>query len=350
MSTDLLLGIIFLVLATIGVLVKKTYYFIPARELKKRAEARDPDALKLYRAVAYGDSLRVILWLYIALTAATSFVLLAKALSLIIGLLVVALLLYLVFSLFPSIKNGKASIVLAKMATPALAWTLNYLQPPLEKASSKVEHIYFGNQQTGIYDSSDLMELILKQQTQLDNRLTAEELEIIKRAISFRDKTVVDVLIPRKQIKTILASDTIGPILINELHKSGQSHVLVKESAKGQVIGSLAFKDLNLKSQGQVRDLMNDTVYYLNAGDSLSEALHAFFTTNQAMFVVLNSSEEYVGVVNIEAIIRELMGHIPGNNFEAYTKAEAVAARHIRSTNDEAGLTKPTKTDDKLLE
>jgi CBS domain containing-hemolysin-like protein len=167
-----------------------------------------------------------------------------------------------------------------------------------------------------------------KQKHQSDSRLSVEQIEIIKRASMFGDKTVNDVVIPRKNVKTILAGDTIGPILINELHESAQAYVLVKETKKGEPVGSLAFKNLDLMSKGQISGVMKDTLYYLNENDSLSEALHAFFVTNEPLFLVVNSFEEYVGIVTIEAIVTELLGHVPGSEFEAYTDAAAVAKRY----------------------
>jgi CBS domain containing-hemolysin-like protein len=347
--SNLLLGIIFLALATLGVVMKKTYYFIPAKELKRRAEAQDKIAVSFYRAVAYGSSLRVMLWLYIALTAGAGLVLVAKSFSLFIGLIIVALALYVIFSVLPTMSSSRLGILVTKSATPAVAWLLNYLHPVLDRLSGKVNSFYFANPSTGIYDSSDLMDLLHRQQHQPDSRLSQEEIEIIKRAIAFSDKKVADVLIPRKQIKSILASDTIGPILIDELHKIQQSHVLVKESPKGKVVGSLAFNDLSINSKGHVSDMMNKTVYYLNQDDSLSEALHAFFTTNQAMFIVVNGFEEYVGVVTIEVIIKQLMGHIPGSDFESYTSLQAVASKHQTTNQPVIVQGESVKTDGEVV-
>ena len=348
---ELTWGLILLVLAIGGMVVKKTYFYLPRQELKRQAEHNDAVASKLYQAAAFGNSLRGLLWLYIGLTSAASLVLLARVLPVWASLLIVGPLLWVTFSLIPSSRVTALGVRLTTLVTPFIAWLLNYLHPVLNRGADVLEKRYAATNHTKIYERDDLLELIEKQQAQADNRVSEEELEIARRALSFGDHKVADLLTPRKQIKTVLADDTIGPILIDEVHKSGQGYVLVSETKKGPVVGSLAVSKLNLDSKGKVRDLMDESVYYLHENDSLSEALHAFFTTNRPVFAVVNSFEEYVGIITIESVIKHLMGHLPGSDFDQYANPAAVAARHPQKPEqvDEPDDT-PVKTDDEVVE
>ena len=92
---NIILALVFLLLAVAGVVVRKTYYHLPSRELKRRARGRDQQSEKLYRAVAYGSSLRVLLWIYIGLTAAASFDFFVRALPVWLSLVVIGMLLWL---------------------------------------------------------------------------------------------------------------------------------------------------------------------------------------------------------------------------------------------------------------
>jgi CBS domain containing-hemolysin-like protein len=336
----LLMAIILLLLALAGVVVRKTYYYLPAKEIKRRASRGDALATNLYRAVAYGNSLSVLLWLYIGLTTAGGLVLLAKQLSLLPALAAVAVLLWLGFSLVPATRITKLGVWLTKLVTPSLAWLLNLLHPVLSKGAMAVETRYIAGAHTKLFEREDLVELVDRQKFQEDNRLSEEELDIVRRALSFDEFKVRDVITPRKQVKTILTSDNIGPVLIDELHKSGQSYVLVKDKAKGQVVGTLAFDQLGLNSKGEVGEVMNNTVYYLHESDSLSEALHAFFVTNHPMFIVVNSFEEFVGIITVENVIKHLMGHVPGDDFDQYADPIAVAARHPKTEPQDMDNTK----------
>ena len=76
---------------------------------------------------------------------------------------------------------------------------------------------------------------------------------------------------------------------------------------------------------------MTSDIYYVHENDSLDEALQTFFATNRPLFVVVNNAEEYIGVVTITSILHQLLGHIPGEEFESYGDAAAVVARHKKS-------------------
>lgn len=317
-----------LLLSLGGVVVRKTYFRLPVRELKRRAEHGDVNARKLYRAVAYGNSLRTLLWLYIGLTAAAGFILLAREVHVWISLFIIGPLLWIAFSLIPASRTTMFGTRLALIVTPPLAWVLNYLHPFLSRGAEVVKDRYAVPSHTKLFEKDDLVRLLKQQQKQEDSRFTKEELEIALRALAFETRFVADIMTPRKKIKTVLASDNVGPVLINEIHESGQQQVLVRETSKGPFVGSLTFNQLGLHSKGKVSDVMQQTVYYVHENDTLGEALHAFFATNHPVFIVVNSAEEFVGVIAVEDVVRELVGHLPGDDFDQYADAAAVAARH----------------------
>ncbi len=293
----------------------------------------------MYRAAAYGSSLRGLLWLYIGLTAAGGLVLLAREVDIWVSLLVIGPLLWIAFSLIPASRTTKSGTWLTVLVTPFIAWLLNYLHPLLNRGTDKVRSRYTAPDHTKLFEREDLIRLIEKQQGQEDSRFSEEELEIAIRALSFDDYRVADIMTPRKKIKTVLAGDTLGPILINEVHESGGELALVRETAKGPFVGSLRFIQLGLESEGRVSDIMAPAIYYVHEADSLGEVLHAFFATNHPVFVVVNSSEEYVGVITVEHMLRVLLGHLPGDDFDQYADLEAVAARHPH-------IRKPKKSDE----
>jgi CBS domain containing-hemolysin-like protein len=360
--TNLIFALILLVLALGGVVVRKTYFALPIRELKRRAMRHEPLASKIYRVAAYGNSLRSLLWLFIGLTSAGSLVLLARELPIWASLLIVGPLLWIAFSLLPASRTTSVGARLTTLVTPLLAWLLNYLHPTLSRGADVVEKRYLTGRHTGLYERDDLLRLIEQQQTQADSRLTPEELDIAHRALSFDHYTVGDVLTPGKEITVVSAADTIGPILIDELHKSDQDYALVRDDAgsdakfhddaktetkseaktaaksKEPFVGTLAVNQLGLHSTGQIRDSMDATVYYLHEHDPLTEALHAFFVTNHPLFVVVNSAEEYVGVLTIANLLRQLLGHLPGDDFDQYTDPTAVASRHVKPSKPEKPL------------
>ena len=348
--TNLLYPILFLILALLGMALRKTYFAIPISELKRRAQKHDPVAEQIYKAAAYGNSLRSLLWLYIGLTSAISLILFARQLPVWLSVIIVGPILWIVFSLVPASRTTKFGIYLTKIVTPVIAWVLNYLHPLLNRGADFVESKYIVPKHTGIYEREDLIELIRTQQNQHDSRISDEELDILYRTLNFNSYKVNDILTPRNHVKILLSKDTIGPILIDELHKNSQDFVLVRESKKSPFVGTLAYNVLDIKSSGHISDFMESTVYYLHERDSLSDALHAFFVTNHPIFIVVNSFEEYMGIITIENIIQKLIGHIPGDDFDQFSDSAAVADRHTKRRHDNNEEDIPVKTDDEVVE
>lgn len=334
--TDFSWSLVFLALALAGVVVRKTYFALPLPELKRKAAHHDHVAKHIYPAVAYGNSLRTLLWLYIGLASAASLILLARSLPVWVSLLIVGPLLWAAFTWLPASRTSKIGEWLAVKVTPAILWLLNLLHPILSRGADSVHKRLSIAPHTGLFEKEDLVKLIEKQQQQHDSRFSDEELEIAKRALTFDEYHVADVLTPRKQIKSIKPDETVGPILIDELHKTGEEYVLVREKSKDPILGWLPIKQLDIHSSGKVKDHMSPVVYYLHENDTLSQALHAFFVTNQPLFMVINSFEEILGVISIENVLKQLLGHVPGDEFEHYSNPSAVAARHTKRPEPES--------------
>lgn len=331
--TNYYLAILLLLLAVCAVVVRKTYYYIPFRELKRRAEHHDPLASKLYPTVSYTNSLRGLLLGFIVLTSAGGVVLLSKEAPSWLALIAVVLLLWAVYSWLPASRTTSIGVSLTTLVNPFVLWLVGHMHRILDRPTKAAERRLDFGQHTGLYERDDLLHLIQKQQHQHDSRFSEEELEIAKRALSFADYTVSDVLTPKKSVKTVLADDTVGPVLIDELHKSQQNYVLVRESAKGEFVGTLNYKLLGLHSSGKVKDYANPAIYYIHEDDSLNQALHTFFVTNRSLFVVVDNAEEYIGIVTIDSILRQLLGHIPGEDESAdqHASPSAVVARHKKT-------------------
>jgi len=329
--TNFIIASILLLLAIAGVVIRKTYAYVPLRELKRRAEDQDPLAKRLYPAASYGSSLEGLLWGFIIITSASGVILLSRIAPVWLSAVAVPLLIWAVYSWLPSTRTTSVGIQLTKLANPIIIWFLNHTHAAIDRPTSAVADRYVTDSHTGLYERDDLLELIEQQLGQHDSRFSDSELEIAKRALSFEDYTVSEIMIPKKSVKTVSMDSIVGPVLIDELHKSKQDYILVSESPKGDFIGTLAYKSLGLHSSGKVKEYMNSDIYYVHENDNLAEALQTFFATNRPLFVVLNNEEEYIGVITITGILGQLLGHIPGEEFDQHSNPTAVVERHKKS-------------------
>jgi len=322
----LILGIVFLLLSVLGLILRNVYFFYPINELKKRTRnSKDEDAERLFKAATYGRNLRALLWLYIGLFSALSFVFFARSLPIWLSVLIIGPILYIVFSLIPARPLSDTSVFIAKLFTPIITQILYFAHPILDRLSYGVNSRVKPWQHSGLFDLEDLVKLLKDQEKQSDNRISKDSLETSIKTLEFGDKKVSQILTPLNKVKSVSESDSVGPILINEIYESQNKFVLVKDKQKGDIVGTLAFSDLNIKSNGYIRNFMNTKVAYLNENDSLLYAVSAFLATSQNLFVVLNSIDEPVGILNVDNILKELLYTIPKSDYDDHFLREKIA-------------------------
>lgn len=350
-----LLGALFLGLLTlVGISLQKTYKNLPRRELKRRAAKGDELAKLLYRAVAYGMSLEILLWIVIGLGAAGFFVLVADSLPTWLALFGSVALVWLGFAYMPNSRVTNAGNTIARVATPPIAWLLSHIYPILNRFGNFLQTHGRIQIHTGIFQKDDLLSLIDKQSEQADNRIDKAELAIAKHALTFGDKVIRDVMIPLRVVKTVKATDTVGPVLMAELHKSGFSRFPVIGDKKGEIAGTLYLRDLvAAKTGGSVSSLMNKKVYYVNEEKPLQHVLDAFLKTKHHLFMVVNEFEEISGIITIEDILEQVLGKQIVDEFDKYDDMRAVAAlqakkdrknhNHPAGEHSEASAEKPSE-------
>lgn len=323
-----IVALIFLALTLYGIALRKTYDFLPAKELKRQARQGDHIAQVLYKAVAYGASLRLFLWLFIGITAAAGFVLFSRVAPPLLAFLAVVGLVWYGFAWMPTgrVSNIGAQVVL--WTTPAIAWLLSYLHPLFFRINNFVRSHRPMMFHTGLYEREDLVELIELQRTMPGSRISPDELDVVVHALSFGQITVDEVMVPRRVVKVVGETDVIGPILMDELHESGHSRFPVyAETNKDKIIGTLYLRDLIRTTHGgTVWDVARGSVFFVHEDQTLFHVLHAFLTTKHHIFVVVNSFEEYVGIITIEDVIEQVIGRKIEDEFDKYDDMRAVAA------------------------
>lgn len=328
-------------LTLLAISLQRTYGHIPERELKRRARGDDMYAKALYRAAAYGSSLRALLWLLIIFTSAFFFFYVSRNTATWFGIFASAFVVWFGFLWLPAQDATKASLWIAAQAAPVFAWVLQYLHPMLDFIVRFINRHRPLKIHTGLYDKDDLLMLFERQEVQADNRVDQAALEIARHALSFSERTVEDILTPRRVVRAVNVEETVGPILMTELHESGFSRFPVYEG-KQDMVGVLYMRDLvRAKTGGQIRKIMHPQVCFVHEDQRLNEALQAILKTHQHLFVVVNSFEEYVGIVTIEDILEEIIGKQIMDEFDQYEDMRAVA--HIHAKNDRASNHHPVE-------
>lgn len=325
-----ILTAISIVLLAVATALQKVFYHVPAVELKRRARRGDDAARQLYKLACYGDSLRIVLWSLIIVSAAVAFILLARELSFWPALVIILFLLWVAFIWFPGTRVAavelKISAWLARPLAPLLAW----LHRPLSNLAVKLGR-YRAGFHTGAYELNDLADLLLAQKEQADNRILRESIDVALNGLTFGEKVVEDFMTPRRAVRTVEAEADITPGLIDELHKSGQKLFPVVEGKPEKFVGTLRLDALvDIRKSGRAKNLMEPKVYYVHEDHNLAQVLDAFYKTRHHLYIVVNKFEDFVGVISIEDVIEQIIGKPILSDFDDYSDPQAVASHIAR--------------------
>lgn len=182
-----------------------------------------------------------------------------------------------------------------------------------------------------VYSREELLDILHRS----PGVLSQAEMKRLAASLAFDERVVGDVMTPKSQIVTADAHDTLGPLVMSELHKSGHSRYPVIDGDIDHIVGILYLKELiDLKSEHQtIRAAMNPKVYYIREDQDLEHALHGFLRSHHHLFVVINEYRETVGLLSLEDVIEALIGSKIVDEFDQFDDLRAVAERNPRRNN-----------------
>ena len=302
-------------------------------ELKRRAQTGNEKAKVIYGLTADGREIFIAGILgVVAAICITTFLYNALFPSL---LAVVFATMTIVFGgfFFPFLYGEKLGLSVTAKLAPAGARILRYMSPFTRPVAKRIDDII--GKKSVLYSKEQLLHIIEDQPKSPLGDVSAEEALLIKHSLLFSSKTIREYMIPRRVVTLVRSNDQVGPILMNELHKSGHSRFPVVSSENAEVIeGTLYIHDLiGDKKSGPVSQHMSKKVFFVHEELDLSHALDAFIKTKHHLFIVVNNFEEFVGIISIEDVIEQLLGRQIMDEFDSYENLREVAALHARKAN-----------------
>lgn len=167
--------------------------------------------------------------------------------------------------------------------------------------------------------------------------LTADQKKFITHSLKFDERQVSEIMTPRAMIDSVPATELLGPLVLNDLHKTGHSRFPVTDGDIDHVVGMLHIQDLlainSGKSSSTAAKTMEPRVFYIRQDQTLQHALAAFLRTRHHLFVVVNEFRETVGLLSLEDVIEALLGRKIVDEFDMHDDLRAVAARKVETNN-----------------
>ena len=167
--------------------------------------------------------------------------------------------------------------------------------------------------------------------------ISSKERAIIAASMSFSERRVSDVMMPRSEITFVYEHDFLGPLMLDKLYKSGTSHFPVLSSDGRQVVGVISTEQLNsleIKNTDRAEKYIDKKVYYLRVDYTLEMAMAAFLRTNCFFFMVIDQNGQIVGMVTYKMLVAFMLGYIPRDDFHDDRSIAAVLKREIPPANN----------------
>lgn len=167
--------------------------------------------------------------------------------------------------------------------------------------------------------------------------LSGDEKKLIEHSLQFDTRLVSEIMTPRGVIDSIGQKEHLGPLVLDDLHKTGHSRFPVIDGDIDHVVGMLHIRDLLTIDSGRrsttVEKAMEPRVFYIHQDQTLGHALVAFLRTHHHLFVVVNEFRETVGILTLEDVIEALLGRKIVDEFDLHDDLRAVARRNPRGNN-----------------
>lgn len=182
-----------------------------------------------------------------------------------------------------------------------------------------------------LMSKDELRELVVRSQGVLNK----DEMLRFQANLLLDELSVANVMTPVSVLDTAEVNDSLGPLVLDDLHKTGHSRFPVIDGDIHHVVGILYLHNLlDIKNTKKtVREAMDSHVHYINQDQTLEHALHGFLSTRRHMFIVVNNYEETVGVLTLEDVLEEVLGKKIVDEFDQFDDLRAVAASNPRANN-----------------
>lgn len=131
----------------------------------------------------------------------------------------------------------------------------------------------------------------------------------IAAVMSFDDRIVQDLMIPRSKMIFVKNSEVLGPLTLDKLYKSGFTDFPVVDS-HDKILGVIhtdALNALEIKKTDRASKYLDRTVNYLRASDSLEHAIECIEHLGGYYFLVTDDHDNLIGFFTIQLLLDYLL-------------------------------------------
>lgn len=300
-------------------MIKKAYLLLDKTDLDYDVETDKETLSQLSFIYKHKKNTDIFIWFLLLISSAFFIYYLVAISPLFISVIILIMYLAIIFVYIPRVKAGYSSGLLAFNSTPIIYEAVRSLNPPLSQMRKFFDK--YAPKSTNRITKDELIEIINTQDT-------FKEKDILINLLKNHDVKIKELTISLEDTKVVKENEPIGPILMDELHKTGQQYFPVREQKKKNIIGSLRLKDIVGATEGGIaKDYMKNELFYLNSNNTSVDMLNAVIKTDASFFMVINKDQKIVGSVSFNEVIKKLMGEQIENEFDSYDNPEIISGK-----------------------
>lgn len=193
--------------------------------------------------------------------------------------------------------------VTAKLLTPII-----YILSLFAKGVNRImgshadEHSLFLSQ-------DELQKILEEQDDAIPHEREPDDTAYLINIFSFKKRTVQEVMIPLQNVPSLPSNATTAQ-MINLLKKNPCDFVALYHTSQENIIGIVKPKDvLGITETKRIRDYI-DSPWFITEKSLLSLILRQFKKIKENIAVVLNESGKAVGIITLDAILKEIFGSV----------------------------------------
>src|SRR3989344_4237059 len=281
-------------------------------ELKRKAKLGNKKAQKLYpfRKNAH-LSLASILLANVAFASSAAIVL-GDSFNGFVAVAISTLLLVIFSELLPQALFTKDALAFCARFVPLLRLMV-MITYPISKPLQLILDRWFGTHgKKLLHTRHELGLLINDHMDEPSSELDEDEVEIIRGALQLSEKQVVDIMTPVSDVFWINEEAMIDDRMINRIKSAGYSRIPIFNNKLSECFGVLLMKDLVDIDFDENPQLVSEPRLHKtkNIGSKTAlDTMFRHFITAQTHLMPVAINSKIVGIVTIEDLIEEIIGH-----------------------------------------
>ncbi len=168
-----------------------------------------------------------------------------------------------------------------------------------------------GKEPPTMYSKQEFQEIIKHHEDSPLSEIDADEERILIGALSFSDKTAMNIMTPRPVVYALNSDIEINIELLNQIRDKGFSRIPVYQEKKDNIFGILYSKELigfDTSKKLTVGDVcLRPNLIMIDGDTKLDELFNLFIKTKRHLAFVIGKFDEFKGIVTLEDVIEEIL-------------------------------------------